>query len=210
MTTGLATRSVGKPVKKNRHLRQKTGGMVAQQLPEYLLPAQVEALMKQAPNAQAEVLMLTQWRAGLRISEALGLEVGDLDFSDDGANAILRIRRGKGNKPRFVPLHPELAAALRTYVRMGNIRRGKVFSTTRSTAWRWMQSSLEKAKGLNQVPQDKEAGTHVLRHRAARHWLSCGVPINAVSLWLGHSHIETSLVYLRLLPDPQQFMTRVR
>ncbi len=78
MTTGLATRSVGRPVKKNQHVRQKTGGTVAQQLPEYLLPDQVEALMKQAPNAQAEVLMLTQWRAGLRISEALGLEVGDL------------------------------------------------------------------------------------------------------------------------------------
>ncbi len=183
MTTALATRPKGKPVKKNRHVRQKTGGTVAQQLPEYLLPDQVEALMKQAPNAQAEVLMLTQWRAGLRISEALGLEVGDLDFAD-GDNATLRIRRGKGNKPRFVPLHPELAVALRTYVRMGNIRRGKVFSTTRSTAWRWMQSSLEKAKELNQVPQDKVAGTHVLRHSAARHWLSCGVPINAVSLVL--------------------------
>jgi len=209
MTTGLATRPKGKPVKKNQHVRQKTGGTVAGQLPEYLLPGQVEALMKQAPNAQAEVLMLTQWRAGLRISEALDLEVGDLDFADDGANATLRIRRGKGNKPRFVPLHPELAAALRTYIRMGNIRRGKVFSTTRSTAWRWMQSSLEKVKGLNQVPQDREVGTHVLRHSAARHWLSCGVPINAVSLWLGHSHIETTLIYLRLLPDPQSFMDRV-
>jgi len=209
MTTGLATRPVGKPVKKNQHVRQKTGGTVAQQLPEYLLPDQVEALMKQAPNAQAEVLMLTQWRAGLRISEALGLEVGDLDFSDDGDNATLRVRRGKGNKPRFVPLHPELAAALRTYLRMGNIRRGKVFSTTRSTAWRWIQSSLEKVKELNQVPQDKEAGTHVLRHSAARHWLSCGVPINAVSLWLGHRHLETTLIYLRLLPDPQSFMDRV-
>jgi len=209
MTTGLATRPVGKLVKKNQHVRQKTGGTVAQQLPEYLLLDQVEALMKQAPNAQAEVLMLTQWRAGLRISEALGLEVGDLDFADDGDNATLRVRRGKGNKPRFVPLHPELAAALRTYVRMANIRRGKVFSTTRSTAWRWMQSSLEKVKELNQVPQDKEAGTHVLRHSAARHWLSCGVPINAVSLWLGHSHIETTLIYLRLLPDPQSFMDRV-
>ena len=62
---------------------------------------------------------------------------------------------------------------------------------------------------LNQVPQDQEAGTHVLRHSAARHRLSCGVPINAVSLWLGHSHLETTLIYLRLLPDPQSFMDRV-
>jgi len=89
MTTGLAIRSVGKPVKKNQHVRPKTGGTVAQQLPEYLLPDQVDALMKQAPNAQSEVLMLTQWRAGLRISEALGLEVGDLALADDGGNATL-------------------------------------------------------------------------------------------------------------------------
>ena len=88
-------------------MRQKTGGTVAQQLPEYLLPDQVEALMKQAPNAQAEVLMLTQWRAGLRISEALGLEVGDLDFADDGNNATLRVRRGKGQS-RTYPGWPSL------------------------------------------------------------------------------------------------------
>ncbi len=107
MTTTLATRPKGKPVKKNRHVRQKTGGTVAQQLPEYLLPDQAEALMYQAPNAQAEVLMLTQWRGGLRISEALGLEVGDLDFADDGNNATLRVRRGKGQS-RTNPGWPSL------------------------------------------------------------------------------------------------------
>ena len=35
------------------------------------------------------------------------------------------------------------------------------------------------------------------------------VPLNAVSLWLGHSNITTTLIYLRILPDPQGFMDRV-
>jgi integrase/recombinase XerD len=209
MTTPLVRRNGIAPSKKRAIMRQKAVAPVAERLPEYLLPAQVEALMQQAPNSQAEHLMLTQWRAGLRVSEALALEVADLDYGAQGSNATLRVRRGKGNKPRFVPMHPELAAGLRTYTRALNIRRGKVFTTTRSTAWRWVQASLERAKQLNQIPHDKEAGTHVLRHSAARHWLSCGVPINAVSLWLGHSDIQTTLIYLRLLPDPQGFMDRV-
>ena len=44
-------------------------------------------------------------------------------------------------------------------------------------------------------------GTHILRHSAARHWLNEGVPINAVSLLLGHAELSTTLRYLALT-DP--------
>ena len=45
-------------------------------------------------------------------------------------------------------------------------------------------------------------GTHTLRHSAARYWLSSGIPINVVSRWLGHASLQTTLVYLEILPDP--------
>ena len=56
-------------------------------------------------------MMLAQWRAGLRVSEALALEVPDLNFIGD--NSTLRVRLGKGQKARLVPMHLELAAAFR-------------------------------------------------------------------------------------------------
>lgn len=79
-------------------------------LPEYLEAHQVEALIRAAPNPRARLLFLIEWRAGLRISEALALEARDLSF--EGELPSLHVREGKGSKPRIVPVHPELRAAL--------------------------------------------------------------------------------------------------
>ena len=58
----------------------------------------------------AKLLILEQWRAGLRVSEASALENRDL-FLDSGW-PTLRVRRGKSNKARVVPMHPKLQTAL--------------------------------------------------------------------------------------------------
>jgi integrase len=147
MATALATRPVGKPVRKNGKVRQMWGGRVAKNSPEYLEPGQVEALLVQACHAQARLLMLAQWRAGLRVSEALALEVVDLKFGD--SNPTVRVRSEKGNKTRLIPLHPELAAAFRNFLDYSNTRRGRIFSANRSTAWRWTQRAAKKAVQLN-------------------------------------------------------------
>ena len=164
--------------------------------------------MVQAPHAQARLVMLAQWRAGLRVSEALALEVADLDFA--ATNPTVRVRKGKGNKSRMVPLHPELTVAFRNFLDYSNTRRGKIFFANRTTAWRWIQGATARAVQLNQIPPGKEIGTHTLRHSAARWWLGEGVPINHVSRWLGHASITTTLIYLQVLPDPSGYMDRVR
>ncbi len=97
-------------------LQGNTAGKIAprravKRLPEYLEQAEVNALLQAAPHGKAALLMLLQWRAGLRVSEALALEPSDLSLDTD--RPTLRVRRGKGNKPRVVPVHPELQAALR-------------------------------------------------------------------------------------------------
>ncbi len=48
-----------------------------------------------------------------------------------------------------------------------------------------------------------------LRHSAARHWLASGIPINVVSRWLGHASLQTTLIYLEVLPDPLGDIERV-
>ena len=57
-------------------------------------------------DPKAELLILLQWRAGLRLSEALNVAASD--FSLDADMPALRVRMGKGGKSRIVPVHPEL------------------------------------------------------------------------------------------------------
>ena len=101
------------------------------------------------------------------------------------------------------------AAAFRQVIDFGNVRRGPLVHTTRSTAWRWVKASLSRAQDMGSLPAGREVGTHTLRHSAARHWLASGVPINHVSRWLGHASIQTTLIYLEILPDPTGYMDRV-
>lgn len=111
----------GKNRRGGRGLYKKGEGSIKRvSLPEYLEVREVDALLVQAAHAQARLIMLTQWRAGLRVSEALDLEVSDLNFDSD--NPTVRVRQGKGGKARFVPLHPELAAAFRNFLDYSNAK----------------------------------------------------------------------------------------
>ncbi len=166
----------------------------------------MEALIQVAPHGIARLLFLVQWRAGLRISEALALDVTDLRLDSD--TPTLRVRQGKGGKDRVVPVHPELAAGFRSAMAFGNIK-GPLFNASRSTGWRWLKQALHRAEDLGTIPVGRRVATHALRHSAARHWLECGVPINHVSKWLGHASLQSTLVYLEILPDPTGYMDRV-
>lgn len=147
--------------------------------------------------------MLIQWRAGLRISEALDLEPRDLELDD--ANPTLRVRRGKGNRSRLVPVHPELAAALRVrldYGGAGFASSAKLVGVGRQQASRWIAATVDRAIDAGVLASGRRVTSHTLRHSYARHLLTHGIPINVLSRWLGHRSLETTLIYLELLPDP--------
>ena len=84
----------------------------------------------------------------------------------------------------------------------GMSREGRLIEAHRSTAWRWVQAAVERAERLGAIAPGRKVGTHTLRHSYARHLLVNGVPINYLSRWLGHSSIQTTLIYLELVPDP--------
>ena len=182
------------------HRKRAERDLATQKLPEYLEANEVAAIIGAADDPCARLLMLEQWRAGLRVSEALDLEVSDLSL--DTENPTLRVRSGKGRRARVVPVHPELATALRLALSYGTVREGRLVDVHRSTAWRWVQTAVRRAEELGAIPQGRRVGTHTLRHSYARHLLMNGVPINYLSRWLGHSSIQTTLIYLELVPDP--------
>ncbi len=176
-------------------------------LPQYLEAHEVRAIIRASDDPRARLLMLEQWRAGLRVSEALALEVADLSLDTD--LPTIRVRSGKGRKSRIVPVHPELGAAFSTALAYGNVYEGRIIDVHRTTARRWVQKAVVRAEQLGAIPSGREVSTHTFRHSYARHLLINGIPINYLSRWLGHSSIQTTLIYLELVPDPSGSLAAV-
>ena len=196
------------PATRNRRPRgqypkkaEQSTELVENKLPEYIEAHEVNALIRAAPNPRARLLMMIEWRAGLRVSEALALEVGDLSL--DVELPTLRVRQGKGRKARIVPVHPELHSALSSALQFGNIAESdKIVKASRSTADRWIKEATAGAQKAGAIASGRRISNHTLRHSYARHLLMNGIPINYLSRWLGHSSIQTTLIYLELVPDP--------
>ena len=99
------------------HPKMSDSSAQTRKLPEYPEAHEVEAVIRATDNPRAKLLMLEQWRAGLRIAEALALEVGDLSL--DAEPPTLRVRTGKGNRSRIVPMHHE-CLTVRCVTEVGN------------------------------------------------------------------------------------------
>ena len=198
-TTAVSTR-------KARGIHPKRAGLQQRprengsNLPEYLEQREIEPVIAAAPNPLAKLMLLDQWRAGLRVSEALALEKPDLFL--DSHRPTLRVRRGKGNKPRVVPLNPELQTILIATTSYGAGGQGRLIDVSSTIAWRWVQAAAQMATERGQLPPGRHLGTHTLRYSYAQHLLMNGIPLNYLSRWLGHADIKTTLIYLELVPDP--------
>ena len=148
--------------------------------------------IRAAPSPKAKLLMLQQWRAGLRVSEALDLEVRDLSM--DTPSPTIRVCSGKGGKSRLVPVHPELHGALNSALAYEDISQGRIIEAHPTTGWRWVQAAMKRAEELGAIAPGERVGTHTLRHSYARHLLMKGIPINYLSRWLGHTSTQTTLI----------------
>ena len=178
-----------------------------QALPSYLNQEEIEGLMSVIDSEVDMLLFQVQWRAGLRVSEALALEAAHLSML--GPHPTLLVVAGKGGRPRHIPVHTDLKGDLTYYLRH-IVRRGRLFRDMhRTTAYRRLKKAYEEACGRGLIASGRQVSNHTLRHSAARHWLANGVPINVVSNWLGHARLETTLIYLQILPDPNNLMDAV-
>lgn len=150
-------------------------------------------------RAMLEVLYGT----GARISEAVGLDVDDVDLE---ARTVLL--RGKGGKERLVPLGSFAAKALSAYlvrVRPELVIRGrgsaKIFLNarggplSRQSAWTVLRSAADKA-GLA-----TDISPHTLRHSFATHLVEGGADVRVVQELLGHASVTTTQIYTMVTVD---------
>jgi integrase/recombinase XerD len=176
-------------------------------LPKALSVEEVEALLAAVAGhdrlaMRDRALLETLYAAGLRVSEATGLDVDDLDLEDGVVRAF-----GKGAKERLVPIGRAARRALEAYLvrarpQLAGARTGPALflnaqgtRLTRQGCWKILRRHARHA-GL----QDK-VSPHVLRHSFATHLLAGGADIRSVQELLGHASLATTQVYTRITPD---------
>lgn len=144
-------------------------------------------------------LILLAIQTGLRVSELLGLNRGDVTL---GASAHLRCR-GKGRKQRAVPLTGPVEAALRLWLtERGGLPDDPVFCSR--TGRRLSPDAVQRRLALHahvaatDCPSmaGRRISPHVLRHTNAMGLLHAGVDTTVIALWLGHADIRSTNAYL--------------
>jgi integrase/recombinase XerD len=183
------------------HLRAPRQG---RRLPQVLTRGEVARLLEQPKGTEPaalrdRALLEVMYACGLRASEAIGLELHDVDL-DDG---ILRAR-GKGSKERLVPIGSEASRALALYLSRGRTRlvgdrmEARLFvnhrgsGLTRQGLYKIVQRHARSA-GLEQ-----KMSPHTLRHTFATHLLAGGCDLRSLQEMLGHADIATTQVYTHL------------
>jgi integrase/recombinase XerD len=170
-------------------------------LPRTLSPGEAERLVEAArgttPRALRDhALVELMYGAGLRVSEAVGLERGGVDLEDRFVRTV-----GKGGKERVVPIGRQAAEALRRYLAHGRPHldrrhRPELFlnaqggALTRAGAFLILRKLAGKA-GL----EPERVHPHLLRHSFATHLLEGGADLRSVQEMLGHADLATTELY---------------
>lgn len=189
----------------------------AKRLPKAISIEQIEQLLA-APDdrdllgCRDRAMLETLYSTGIRVSELVALDLGDLDLE----NEALRIH-GKGRKERIVPMGSHALAATVRYIE-------RVRSDSRfSGAWRedagtrkplFLNKHCKRLssrsvrrkldKYLKQVGLDPSISPHTLRHSFATHLLDNGASLRDVQEMLGHQSLNTTQVYTHLTAQRMQ------
>ena len=181
-------------------------------LPKAISVQEVEALLAAAGADESprglrdRALLELLYGCGARISEAVGLDVDELDLAPDGSGTV-RLR-GKGSKERVVPVGSYARAAVSAYLVRGrpalvaagkgspalflNARGGRL---SRQSAWTVLRATGERA-GIT-----REISPHTLRHSFATHLLDGGADVRVVQELLGHASVTTTQIYTLVTVD---------
>lgn len=167
-------------------------------LPVVLSQEETARFLSSIESRRHQVLLITIYSTGMRISEALGLRGGDIDSS----RMLIRVRQGKGKKDRYVPLSPILLDLLREHWRREGLS-DLLFPAVRNparpmdcaTVQRYVQAAWKRS-GLT-----KKVTPRTLRHSYATHLIEKGTSTRVVQVLLGHTNVHTTETYTHVSPQ---------
>ena len=189
-------------LKRHWHTLSLISAKREQRLPAVLSLYEVRDILATVRTPQNKAYLTTVYTCGLRLNEALNLHVGDIDSQ----RMRIHVHRGKGAKDRYVPLPQKTLHILRDYwkthrnatlifPKLG--RSGKEGPTATEPM---KNSSVQGAlrRTMADLNIKKRVSIHTLRHSYATHLLEAGVNIRRIQQYLGHSSLNTTMVYLHL------------
>jgi integrase/recombinase XerD len=181
-------------LKKGDVVRDIRGPMRVRHLPVVLSVDEVRRFFAEVVSYKHRMILMTAYSAGLRISEAVNLQVSDIDSE----RMVIRVRHSKRNKDRYTVLSPVLLEMLRHYC-----------WAARPKSYLFPSRSLHKPMSDSQVQRackeaqanagiDKEITPHTFRHSFATHLLEAGTDLRVIQVLLGHSSPQTTALYTRV------------
>jgi integrase/recombinase XerD len=177
-------------------------------LPDVLTREEIHQLIQTTRTLHNRTYFWTLYSLGLRLTEGLFLQVGDID----GTRKMVHVHRGKGARDRYVPLPPRTLQMLRDYwsthrhplwlfPALG--RNQKAASTaTHPMPKNSVQGALRRV--VRQLGFKKRVSIHTLRHSYATHLLEAGVNLRQIQQYLGHQSLKTTTLYLHLTSHGQE------
>lgn len=177
-------------------------------LPDVLTIEEVHRILDAVRTPHNKAFLWTVYSLGLRLQEGLALQVGDID----SARMLVHVHRGKGAKDRYVPLPASTLTMLRQYwathrhprllfPATGRDQR-QAATATQPMAKASVQGALRRV--VRQLGLRKSIHLHTLRHSYATHLLEAGVNLRLIQQYLGHSSLQTTMVYLHLTSQGQE------
>lgn len=208
---GLTPRSVHRKVSSVRgwfkYLR-KQGQLTVDPMSKIILPKMPKVLVKDIPamdlhnmfarfpweevehGSRDRLMLLLMYTTGMRLSELIGLKVGDVDFYRNNLRVL-----GKRNKERIIPMHPEMVDWLKLY--LGDHGGDFLFVTERGKPLYPMYVYRLVNHYLKLFSHAAKTSPHVLRHSFATHMLNNGANLLAIKDILGHANLSATQVYTK-------------
>ncbi len=163
-------------------------------LPTVLSKSEVKKLILATDKFRDRFLIAFMYSSGLRVLETLNLRISDVDTE----RMQIHVKQSKYNKDRYVPLSNYIAFSMQKYLAAYNPKEFLFNSTKggKKFSIRGLQRVIRAAGQKAQI--GKQVSAHVLRHSYATHLLESGANLLTIKNVLGHSSIQTTMVYLHV------------
>lgn len=158
---------------------------MAKKLPETISEDEFAEIIKATKQEHHKLAFLLGFYQGMRISEVVNLQPNNIDFGQK----LIRVKKGKGDKDRNIPIMPQVARLLKRSINHLPLKCG-------------VRSLQIKFKQLSNAVIGKDMHFHTLRHSCAT-WLlnEKKWDIRYVQQFLGHSNLDTTQIYTHVSPQ---------